>query len=189
MSYELQVYSSRPEPPDVEALLAQTGESGLTLELAGPPEQGPAGWSRLRIRSAGGSPEGFSVEVADRLDEMKSLLSEDADEGDEVPEQVLDAARLYVLELEDESDEASQAAFVVAAWGLATLTDAVIFDPQEGFFADAESFWGLIFDEEFADEALDEEDEGHEHGGGCCGGGGGGTFMPELPRGPGGTAR
>ena len=120
---------------------------------------------------------------------MKTQFRADVAEGDEVPDQVMESHGLYVLELDDEGPEGEehQAAFVVAAWALASLTDGIVFDPQEEFFADADSFWAIITDESLGedgepgegdaddeahdDEAHDDEDgDAHEHAGGCCSG-------------------
>ena len=170
MSYELQVYALSPTSPPVAHLLAQASESGLRLEVIEAREaEGP--WDDLKLRPAESGALGFSLAVSTELAAMKERFREDLEAGEQVPEQVLEAERLYLLELDDDADEASQAAFVVAAWSLATLTEAVVFDPQEEFFADADSFWALLNDDEFArdvfacgeeTEAGDESDDQEE---------------------------
>ena len=164
MNYELQVYAMSPTAPTLGELLAQASESGLDLEVStgAEPPAARRDWQALALRAAGCERGGFTIEVSSALDRAREQFEADREAGEEIPDQVLDAARLYVLTLdadsEDEDDQ--QAAFVIAAWALATCTEALIFDPQEEFFADAESFWGLIMmDEESWDAAAGGEDD------------------------------
>lgn len=170
MSYELQVYALSPVLPTPRELLARAGESGLGMELrdapgARMPAEG-ATWSKLLIASGEAERGGFLVEESPDLERMKEQFREDRSAGEDIPDQVLDARRLYVLELDDESDagDQHQAAFVVAAWALADMTEGIVFDPQEEFFADAESFWEILMDESLGedgcgdDEVEDEDD-------------------------------
>ena len=177
MSYELQVYALSPVRPTPRELLARTADSGLEVELAKAPGTSAAddaAWTKLLLRAAGPARGGFLVEASPDLDRMKLQFRQDRADGEEIPDEVLDASRLYVLELDDDAPggEEHQAAFVVTAWALAALTEAIVFDPQEEFFADAESFWGIINDESMGDgrEFEDEPGEGHDHEGGCCSG-------------------
>ena len=168
MSYELQAYALSPIRPTPRALLARTAESGLEVELVQAPGTDAglddAGWTRLLLRASDAEKGGFLVERSPDLDRMKDAFREDRTAGDSIPEQVLDAGALYVLELDDESPggEDHQAAFVVTAWALAGLTEAVVFDPQEEFFADADTFWAVITDESLGD---DDGPEGEDPGG------------------------
>ena len=176
MSYELQAYALSPVRPTPRALLARTAESGLEVELVQAPgaeaRLDDAGWTRLLLRSSDAEKGGFLVESSPDLERMKDAFREDRTAGDSIPEQVLDAGALYVLELDDESPggEDHQAAFVVTAWALAGLTEAVVFDPQEEFFADADTFWAVITDESLGDEdgdgaCDDDDDESGDDGG------------------------
>ena len=178
MSYELQVYSLSPRRPSPGQILARASESGLEVEMTPAPGAAltPADtrWERLLLRSADASSGGFLIEASPDLDRMKAQLRLDRDAGENIPDQVLDATGLYVLELDAESPagEEHQAAFVVAAWAVAGLTEGIVFDPQEEFFADADSFWAVITDEALGDDAdaegMDDDGEDHEHGGGGC---------------------
>lgn len=166
MSYELQVYAQSPVLPTPHELLARAGESGLVLALRDVPgarvRPDSAAWSKLLLALGSSDRGGFLIEESPDLDRMKEQFREDQAAGEEIPEQVLEARKLYVLELDDESDagDEHQAAFVVAAWALADLTEGVVFDPQEEFFADAESFWSILMDESLGDEGCaDDEDE------------------------------
>lgn len=158
MSYELQVHALSPIRPTVAELLARAAESGLGVELAGPADA-PADsreWTRLCLRAVGEA-EAFTLEASGETERMKALFREDAESGDLVPDQVLDAVALYVLELAEGSageDESQEAAFVIAAWALASLVEGIVFDPQEEFFADAESFWALVMDEAAGEPAV-----------------------------------
>lgn len=171
MNYELQVYALSPVAPTVGELLSRAGESGLAIE-ASVGEKAPGArrdWEALALRAAGCERGGFTIEVSPELAQMKDEFRADLAAGEEIPDQVLEASRLYVLTLDADSEEEDdqQAAFVVAAWALAACTEALIFDPQEEFFADAESFWGLItMDEEAWEGAAGDDDvdddSGHE---------------------------
>jgi hypothetical protein len=148
MGYELQVYALSPATPALREVMSQASD-WVAVELAGvEPAGSEAGeWTRAEIQVAGGGEPPFSVEVSPALAAMKSELAADRDAGESVPDQLFEAERLYVLDLgEGEASEERTAAFVVTAWSLATLTEALVFDPQEELFADAESFWGLIMD-------------------------------------------
>jgi hypothetical protein len=165
MSYELQVYALSPVLPTPREILARAGESGLAMELRDAPgaraaADAPA-WSKLLLASGAAESGGFLVEDCPDLDRMKDQFREDRAAGEDIPEEVLDARRLFVLELDDETEagEQHQAAFVVAAWALAGLTEGVVFDPQEEFFADADSFWSILMDESMGDEGCSEEDD------------------------------
>ena len=101
--------------------------------------------------------------VHDGLQEQFTAFREAASEGEDIPEGLFQAQRLYLLELpevpedaedQDEEGDGSEAAFVLSAWALAALTDGLVFDPQEEFFADAESFLALLMDEEGADAGV-----------------------------------
>ena len=170
MSYELQVYAQSPVLPTPRELLARAGESGLAVELRDAPgartRADATSWSKLLIASGDAERGGFLVEDSADLDKMKQQFREDLDAGEDVPDEVLEARRLYVLELDDESDagEDHQAAFVVAAWALAALTEGIVFDPQEEFFADAESFWAILMDESLADEGCGDDGEPEDDG-------------------------
>jgi hypothetical protein len=184
MSYELQVYSLSPRRPSPREILSRASESGLVVEMSPAPgataSPTDTKWERLLLRSADASAGGFLIEASPDLDRMKAQLRVDRDAGENIPDQVLEATALYVLELDAESPtgEEHQAAFVVAAWAVAGLTEGIVFDPQEEFFADADSFWAVITDEALGDESDgddsgdDDGDDGgegeHEHGGGCC---------------------
>src|SRR5436190_17135134 len=141
MSYELQVYALSPLRPSPQELLAKAGESGLAVDWAAAPgtvsKATDAKWEKVLLRSAEAARGGFLLEASPDLDRMKAQFRQDASEGDEIPDQVLDSHQLYVLELDDEGPEGDehQAAFVVSAWALAKLTDGIVFDPQEEFFA------------------------------------------------------
>lgn len=159
MSYELHVHATSPVRPTVRELLAQAAESGLAVELAAPASD--TGWDRLTLRSPEDPETRFSIAVSDRLAETKAAFSELAgDDADDLPVELADARCLYVVEVDDagQASEPNQAAFVVTAWGLAVLTGGIVFDPQEHFLADADSFWGLIMDEEAGDEVEVEDD-------------------------------
>ena len=194
MSYELQVYALSPVRPSPREILARAAESGVAVEAAPAPgtARAPdaATWERILLRAGDAPAGGFLVEASQDLDRMKQEFRADLESGDEIPEQVLEAASLYVLELDAESPggEDHQAAFVVTAWAIAGLTEGIVFDPQEEFFADADSFWGIITDESLGDEQgvghahEDERGGGHDHAGSCCGGGS--ATLIEIPRGP-----
>ena len=169
MNYELQVYALSPVAPTVGELLAQAGESGLDIEVSTGTEKPAArrDWKALALRAGGCVKGGFTIEASSDLERMRAQLRADGEAGEEVPEQVLSATRLYVvtLDADSEEEEDQQAAFVVAAWALASCTEAIIFDPQEEFFADAESFWGLIMmDEDAWEAAADLEDDDDDAG-------------------------
>jgi hypothetical protein len=181
MSYELQVYALSPLRPSPQDITAKAGESGLVVEWAAAP--GTAArptdtqWSKLLLRAAEAERGGFLVEASPDLERMTAQFRSDAASGDEIPDQVFESKCLYVFELDDESPdgEAHQAAFVIAAWALAGLTDGIVFDPQEEFFADADSFWAIITDESLGEDGEPEgddpaDDDHHEHAGGCCSG-------------------
>jgi hypothetical protein len=163
MSYELQVYALSPVLPTPRELLARAGESGLGIELRDAPgarvKPDAAAWSKLLVASREAEHGGFLVEESADLDRMKDQFREDRSAGEDVPDEVLEARKLYVLELDDESEggEEHQAAFVVVAWALAALTEGVVFDPQEEFFADAESFWAILMDESLGDESCGDD--------------------------------
>ena len=141
MSYELQVYALSPLRPSPEEILTKAGESGLGVEWYAAPGVSVKGmasrptdteWEKVLLRSAEVARGGFLIEASPDLDRMKAQFREDAATGDEIPDQVLESHRLYVLELDDEGPEGEehQAAFVVTAWALAGLTDGIVFDPQ-----------------------------------------------------------
>ena len=163
MSYELQVYAQSPVLPTPRELLARAGESGLAIELRDAPgARAPVdatSWSKLLLASGDAERGGFLIEDSADIDRMKQEFREDREAGEDVPDEVLQARRLYVLELDDESDagEDHQAAFVVAAWALAALTEGIVFDPQEEFFADADSFWSILMDESLAEDGCGDE--------------------------------
>lgn len=165
MSYELQVYSLSPVLPTPRELLARAGESGLEMDLRDAPGTSAAAdensWSKLLLASRDAERGGFLVEESPDLDRMKVQFREDRTAGEDIPDEVLDARRLFVLELDDESDlgEQHQAAFVVTAWALAALTEGIVFDPQEEFFADAESFWAILMDEDLGEDGCGDDDE------------------------------
>ena len=177
MSYELQVYALSPVRPSLRELLGQAAGSGLGLEsCCGADGSDSSAWEGLTLRASDDSGAGFTVEASGELARMQEAFRADRADGDDVPEEVLDAAALYVLELAGEADEggghdghdgndgvtedveaaeeARLAAFVVAAWALASLTEGVVFDPQEELFADAESFWALVMDDGTGEEGL-----------------------------------
>ena len=184
MSYELQVYALSPLRPSPQEVLAKAGESGLSIERA--PAPGTASspsdtkWDKLLLRSVEAGRGGFLVEASPDLARMLTQFRDDAANGDQIPDQVFESQCLYLFELYDEGPEGEehQAAFVVAAWALAGLTNGIVFDPQEEFFADADSFWAIITDESLgedgeplddeSDDADDEDAHSHEHGDGCC---------------------
>jgi len=64
------------------------------------------------------------------------------------------------LDSETEEGEARAGAFVAIAWALASRTDGVVFDPQEAFFADADSFLALLLDETALEARGDAGDAG-----------------------------
>jgi hypothetical protein len=166
-AYELLVLALSPLAPTPRRLLAEAAEGGLPLELDGV-EEGrldDSEWTSLVMRCADAPGPGATVTVSDRLEEELAAFREDAEAGDEIPPLVHETRRLYVLELrepleaeqaagseEGDEDEGQQAALVLAAWALASLTEGLVFDPQEGFFADADSFLALVMDEEAAEE-------------------------------------
>lgn len=185
VSYELQVYATSPLRPTPREILARAGETGLVVELRDAPgaraDGDAAAWTKLLLSARDARAGGFLVEDSADLDRMKAQFRADDEAGEQVPEEVFEAQRLYVLELDDETPvgEEHQGAFVVAAWALAGLTEGIVFDPQEEFFADADSFWSILMDEDM-DEA--------PHEGGCCGGheeeeaeGDGAVILPILP--------
>jgi hypothetical protein len=165
MSYELQVHALSPVRPTPRELLARAGESGLGIEMA--PATGAArrddetSWTRLLLRATDAEKGGFVIEVATEEERarVRDQFAQDRAAGEGVPDQVLDAPSIYALELDAEAPggEDHQAAFVIAAWALASLTEGIVFDPQEEFFADADSFWAILMDEESGD-AIDDED-------------------------------
>src|SRR5207244_10841236 len=142
----------------------RAGESGIGVEMVEAPGAAKGldddRWSRLLLKAAQASQGGFLVEASSDLERMKAQFRKDREAGENVPDQVLDSAGLYVLELDAESPhgEEHQAAFVVTAWALAGLTEGVVFDPQEEFFADADSFWGVITDESLGEDDCCAED-------------------------------
>ena len=186
MSYELQVYSLSPLRPTPRELLARIGESGLAARLRDVPgaraQPDDTAWSKLLL-GAVDVEGGFLVEDSPELERMKEQFRADRAEGEAIPDPVLDASRLFLLELDDESPAGAdhQASFVIAAWALAGLTEGIVFDPQEEFFADAESFWAILMDEETDDgDSADMSDMDEDPSstpaiglrvlqGGCCG--------------------
>ena len=163
-AYELQVYAMSPTAPSPTRLCAEAEGGGVPLAVREQDGGGPddAAWSRLVI-GTGDSPKVTVVSVHDSLESQLALFREAVDEGEEIPEELFEARRLYLIELperpdegeaEDEEDDGSDAAFVLSAWALAGLTDGLIFDPQEEFFADAESFLAVLMDEETANAGL-----------------------------------
>jgi hypothetical protein len=170
MSYELQVHALSPLRPTPRELLARTGESGLAVGMTpvpgAPVKADDSRWTQLLLRSEEAPKGGFLVELASAADHerVKRQFLEDREAGESVPDQVLEARALFVLELDDEAPggEDHQAAFVVAAWALASLTDAVVFDPQEEFFADADSFWAILTDESLGDEGCGDGPDGDD---------------------------
>jgi hypothetical protein len=172
MSYELQIYALSPVLPTPRELLARAGESGLGMELRDAPgaraTETTSNWSKLLLAASDAERGGFLVEESADLDRMKEQFREDRSAGEDIPDEVLDAKRLFVLELDDESDagEDHQAAFVVTAWALAGLTEGIVFDPQEEFFADADSFWAILMDEALGEEGDDacgdDDDDGED---------------------------
>ncbi len=163
MSYELQVYALSPVRPTPRELLARIGESGLAARLRDVPgaraTENDAEWSKLLLGSMEAD-GGFLVEDSPELARMKDQFRADRAVGENIPDAVLDASRLFLLELDDESPAGvdHQAAFVIAAWALAGLTEGIVFDPQEEFFADAESFWAILMDEESGDDQAPAEE-------------------------------
>jgi hypothetical protein len=164
MSYELQVYALSPVRPTPREILARAGETGLALEMTPAPgaasREDDGHWMRLLLRAVEASRGGFVAETSPDLDRMKDGFRADRSAGENIPEQVLEAQQLYVLEIDDEAPaaEEQQAAFAVAAWALASLTEAILFDPQEEFFADAESFLAILMDEDSGDDEAGEDD-------------------------------
>jgi hypothetical protein len=156
MSYELQVYALSPIRPTPREILARIGEVGLAAEVRDVPgaRPGEATWSKLLLAAADSERGGFLVEDSPELERMTNQFREDREAGENIPPEVFDSRRLYVLELDDESPsgEDHMAAFVATAWALAGLTEGLVFDPQEEFFADAESFWSIVMDETFGDD-------------------------------------
>jgi len=162
-AYELQVYAMSPMAPSSRRLLAEAEGGGWPVELREQDGTGPddADWKRLVLGTGGSGPD-IVVSVNDQLGAQLAEFREAAGEGEEIPEALFEARRLYLVELpevpdgEDQAEEGGgEAAFVLSAWALATLTDGLIFDPQEEFFADAESFLALLMDEEGADAGLE----------------------------------
>jgi len=164
MSYELQVYALSPVRPTPREIVARAGETGLSLEMTPAPgaasREDDSQWMRLLLSAAEASRGGFVAESSADLDRMKEGFRADRSAGENIPEEVLAARQLYVLEIDDEAPaaEEQQAAFAVAAWALASLTEAIVFDPQEEFFADAESFLAILMDEDSDDEMTGDDD-------------------------------
>ena len=160
-AYELQVYALSPQSPSPERLLAEAEGGGWPIVVREKDGEGDD-WSRL-VLATGDAGNGVTLSVHDALDQQLAAFREAAGEGEEIPESLFEARRLYLIELSAEPDDAredqdeddgSEAAFVLSAWALAQLTDGLIFDPQEEFFADAESFLALLMDEEGAEAGL-----------------------------------
>lgn len=175
MSYELQVHALSPARPSAAEVVAQAGESGVEVEIvsvdgagAAPGVPGSSGfsrdWTEIVVRAPDSALSVVVRVAADRAERLAELRSA-REAGETVPEEVFDAPALYVVEIDASAGEAggedageereidgapaeAAAAFVVTAWALATLTEAIVFDPQEEFFADAESFWALVMDED-----------------------------------------
>lgn len=153
--YELQVYATSPLAPTPRQLIAEAEGGGVPLALAeSDAGEEDRGWSRLVIEAGEPSRPAVVITVPDALERQLAGFREDREAGEEVPEQLFDARRLYLVELaegkaddgEDE-DEVREAGFVLAAWALASLTEGLVFDPHEDFFADAESFFAMLMDE------------------------------------------
>lgn len=164
-AYELQVYAMSPVAPTPKRLLAEAEGGGWPVEIREQDGSGPddEGWSRL-VLGTGETGPGIVVTVHDGLQQQLEAFREAAAEGEEIPEALFQATRLYLVELPDEPDagdganeegDGSEAAFVLSAWALGALTDGLIFDPQEEFFADAESFLALLMDEEGGQAGLE----------------------------------
>jgi hypothetical protein len=163
-AYELQVYAMSPVAPSPQRLLAEAEGGGWPVEIREQDGSGPddEGWSRLVLGTSDAGP-GIIVTVHDGLQEQLAAFREAAGEGEEIPEGLFEANRLFLVELpdapgegddQDEEGDGSEAAFVLSAWALAALTDGLIFDPQEEFFADAESFLALLMDEDGAEAGM-----------------------------------
>lgn len=156
-AYELQIYALSPVAPSPSRLVAEAEGGGLPIRIAASDAAGPddEGWSRLVLTSREGTQLGVVLSAPDALEAQLAALAEDRDAGEDVPAELFEAKRLYLLELpqgaEDADEEDLQAVFVLAAWALATLTEGLVFDPQEEFFADADSFLALAMDEEAAE--------------------------------------
>ena len=166
-AYELQVYAMSPVPPSPRRLLAEAEKGGWPVEVREQDGSGldDEGWSRLVLATSESGPT-IVVSIHDGLSDQFAAFREALSEGEEIPEALFEAKRLYLVELPDspegvedpdpeEEGGGSEAAFVLSAWALAVLTDGLVFDPQEEFFADAESFLALLMDEEGADAGLE----------------------------------
>lgn len=157
--YELEVHALSPVVPSVHELLAQVSLGGLQLELdpelAPPPPAEDRSWSRAAFRVGGEPGRGFVVEVLRDVGPVRTALAEARRRGDAVPDEVLESAVAYRLAwrpAEEDVGEAQQAGLALAAWGLATMGEGLVHDPQEEFFADGESFYALLMDDEFVEE-------------------------------------
>ena len=151
MNYELQVHALSPLAPTPRELVARATMGGLALDLdgavAGSSALDDVRWTGLALRATEAHGPAFNIGVSDQLERLLAGFREDAAAGETVPELVFSARRAYLLELPpqpNQDDEVQAAAFALVAWALASLTDAIVFDPQEEFFADADSFWGLM---------------------------------------------
>lgn len=151
--YELQVYASSPLAPTARQLIAEAEGGGVPLALAeADVGDEDTGWSRLVIEAGEPALPSVVITVPDVLEQQLAAFREDREAGEDIPEQLFHARRLYLVELaegewEDAEDEVREAGFVLAAWALASLTEGLVFDPQEEFFADAESFFAMLMDE------------------------------------------
>ena len=162
-AYELQIYAMSPMAPSSRRLLAEAKGGGWPVELREQDGSGPddADWKRLVLGTGEAGPD-VVVSVNDQLEKQLAEFREAAGEGEEIPESLFEAKRLYLVEFPEVPEElegpdeesGGEAAFVLSAWALATLTDGLIFDPQEEFFADAESFLALLMDDEGAEAGL-----------------------------------
>ena len=150
--YELQVYALSPLAPTPERLVAEAEGGGIPLRVSEADAESEA-WTRLVLEAGDPAAPAAVITVPDALEQQLAAFREDREAGEDVPEELFEARRLYLVELaegdwDEDDDEAREAGFVLAAWALAALTEGLVFDPQEEFFADAESFLAMLMDEE-----------------------------------------
>ncbi|MEM7246990.1 MAG: hypothetical protein AAF533_16705 [Acidobacteriota bacterium] len=154
MTHQLEVHALSPLRPAPDELLAQAALPGLPLELRARRIEGDedTGWEELELFVEGEA--GTDVVARLRtLDEhgrarRHARWRQEKEAGEDLPDFLFESEVAYVLDLEDgaqdEGEDDRQAAFILAAWSLATLTEGLVVDEEAGIIADAESFWELL---------------------------------------------